>query len=85
MTLRPRAQVSMTRAEDGMVVLDERTGRYWQLNPTAAYVLERLAAGDTADQIAERIAASAGVDVADVRSDVDVFVGHLRSADLIAG
>ena len=85
MTLRPRTQVSMTRAEDGMVVLDERTGRYWQLNPTAAYVLERLTAGDTADQIAERIAASAGVDVADVRSDVDVFVGHLRSADLIAG
>ncbi|SDP57031.1 lasso peptide biosynthesis PqqD family chaperone [Lentzea jiangxiensis] len=85
MTLRPRTQVSMTRAEDGMVVLDERTGRYWQLNSTAAYVLERLTAGDTADQIAERIAASAGVDVADVRSDVDVFVGHLRSADLIAG
>lgn len=85
MTLRPRAQVTMTRADDGMVVLDERTGRYWQLNQTAAYVLERLAAGDTAGQIADRVAETAGADVADVRPDVDAFVAGLRAADLITG
>ncbi|GAA3838193.1 hypothetical protein GCM10022243_00850 [Saccharothrix violaceirubra] len=84
MTLRPRAQVTMTRADDGMVVLDERTGRYWQLNHSAAYMLERLVDGDTVDQVAEHVAASAGVDTADVRSDVDAFIGRLRHAGLIA-
>ncbi|MFD0392114.1 PqqD family peptide modification chaperone [Streptomyces nogalater] len=31
--------------DDGLVLLDERGGRYWQLNTTAAAILEHLARG----------------------------------------
>ncbi|KOU36459.1 hypothetical protein ADK54_33480 [Streptomyces sp. WM6378] len=35
----------MTDTPDGMVLLDEVTGRYWQLNRTAALVLRSLIDG----------------------------------------
>ncbi|MEU9118146.1 lasso peptide biosynthesis PqqD family chaperone [Streptomyces sp. NPDC048483] len=43
LTLRPG--VCMTDTPDGMVLLDEVTGRYWQLNRTAALVLRSLLDG----------------------------------------
>ncbi|TGA99094.1 lasso peptide biosynthesis PqqD family chaperone [Streptomyces sp. MZ04] len=43
LTLRPG--VCTTDTPDGMVLLDEVTGRYWQLNRTAALVLRSLIDG----------------------------------------
>ncbi|MGW4914533.1 lasso peptide biosynthesis PqqD family chaperone [Streptomyces sp. NPDC004270] len=43
LTLRPH--VCATDTPDGMVLLDEVTGRYWQLNRTAALVLRSLIEG----------------------------------------
>ncbi|QDQ09752.1 lasso peptide biosynthesis PqqD family chaperone [Streptomyces spectabilis] len=43
LTLRP--EVRATDTADGMVLLDEVTGRYWQLNRTAALVLRSLVGG----------------------------------------
>ncbi|MEV2256900.1 lasso peptide biosynthesis PqqD family chaperone [Streptomyces sp. NPDC050147] len=43
LTLRPG--VCTTDTPDGMVLLDEATGRYWQLNRTAALVLRTLIDG----------------------------------------
>ncbi|MER7794110.1 lasso peptide biosynthesis PqqD family chaperone [Streptomyces sp. NPDC097640] len=37
------AHVSATETEDGgMVLLDRRSGRYWQLNPTGGVILRAL-------------------------------------------
>ncbi|MEV0324376.1 lasso peptide biosynthesis PqqD family chaperone [Streptomyces sp. NPDC050658] len=44
LTLRPDVCATDT-ADDGMVLLDEATGRYWQLNRTAALVLRSLLDG----------------------------------------
>ncbi|TXS39682.1 lasso peptide biosynthesis PqqD family chaperone [Streptomyces sp. uw30] len=43
LTLRPG--VCATDTADGMVLLDEVTGRYWQLNRTAAIILRSLVDG----------------------------------------
>jgi hypothetical protein len=42
MTVRLRADMSATDTDDGPVLLDERVGRYWQLNRTGAFVLRLL-------------------------------------------
>ncbi|MCZ0991655.1 lasso peptide biosynthesis PqqD family chaperone [Streptomyces diastatochromogenes] len=52
-----RPGVCTTDTPDGMVLLDEVTGRYWQLNRTAALVLRSLLDGveppDTARALRE--------------------------------
>ncbi|MEU9879116.1 lasso peptide biosynthesis PqqD family chaperone [Streptomyces phaeochromogenes] len=45
MSLSLRPDVCATDTADGMVLLDEVTGRYWQLNHTAALVLRGLLDG----------------------------------------
>ncbi len=58
MSLALRHDVSATDTEDGMVLLDEITGRYWQLNGTGAAILRALLGGatarDTARSLGER-------------------------------
>ncbi|MGK5728380.1 lasso peptide biosynthesis PqqD family chaperone [Streptomyces sp. URMC 124] len=46
MNLTLRRDVSATDTEDGMVLLDERAGSYWQLNSTAALILRTLLDGN---------------------------------------
>lgn len=41
------AHVTACATEDGMVLLDERIGRYWQLNITGAAVVAALLDGAT--------------------------------------
>ncbi|MEU4208422.1 lasso peptide biosynthesis PqqD family chaperone [Streptomyces sp. NPDC026206] len=45
MSLTLRHDVCATDTEDGMVLLDEITGRYWQLNGTATLILRTLLGG----------------------------------------
>ncbi|MCQ8772342.1 lasso peptide biosynthesis PqqD family chaperone [Streptomyces telluris] len=45
MNLTLRRDVSATDTEDGMVLLDEQSGSYWQLNSTAALILRTLLDG----------------------------------------
>ncbi|MEU9056910.1 lasso peptide biosynthesis PqqD family chaperone [Streptomyces sp. NPDC048384] len=45
MSLTLRDGVCATDTADGMVLLDELSGRYWQLNRTAALVLRSLIDG----------------------------------------
>ncbi|MBT2387349.1 lasso peptide biosynthesis PqqD family chaperone [Streptomyces sp. ISL-11] len=47
--------MSATDTEDGMVLLDEATGRYWQLNGTAAVILRALLDGASPRQTAHRL------------------------------
>ncbi|RLV01286.1 PqqD family protein [Streptomyces griseocarneus] len=47
MTLALRHDITATDTDDGMVLLDEITGRYWVLNRTGALVLRTLLDGAT--------------------------------------
>lgn len=50
MSLRLAAHVTATETEHGVVLLDQGTGRYWQMNDTAALVLRCLLDGGTVEQ-----------------------------------
>lgn len=84
MSLALRHDVCATDTEDGMVLLDELTGRYWQLNTTARIVLRSLLDGatpqDTAHLLRERYpqltAERAAVDTA-------ALIDSLRTARLV--
>jgi hypothetical protein len=78
--LSPHTAAVMT--EDGTVLLNERTGHYWQLNRTGAYALEQLSAGQPLDRVATDIAARYGIDPIHVRTDITAMTDRLTEAGL---
>ncbi|MFD5030741.1 lasso peptide biosynthesis PqqD family chaperone [Streptomyces sp. NPDC058220] len=49
MTFALAPHVTITGTDHGMVLLNERTGRYWQMNDTGALVLRCLLDGGTVE------------------------------------
>ncbi|MBO3679692.1 lasso peptide biosynthesis PqqD family chaperone [Streptomyces sp. NEAU-YJ-81] len=84
MTFSLASHVTSTETDTGMVLLDERTGRYWQLNDTGALVLRCLLAGGTvasaASTLHERFSGAPEAATADVEKLVDA----LRAAKMVA-
>ncbi|MEU5052607.1 lasso peptide biosynthesis PqqD family chaperone [Streptomyces sp. NPDC021096] len=85
MTLRLHPDVASTDTDDGMVLLHQRTGRYWQLNPTGSHVLRSLLEGLSTDQIATALADRHRIDPQLARRDVLRVVEQLGSARLLEG
>ncbi|HEX2313998.1 MAG TPA: lasso peptide biosynthesis PqqD family chaperone [Thermomonospora sp.] len=83
MSLRFRADVATADTEYGTVLLDQRNGDYWQLNPTGALVVRRLLDGDTPERAAEALTEEFDVDLERARADVDALVAELRAAKLV--
>ncbi|MEU2872764.1 lasso peptide biosynthesis PqqD family chaperone [Streptomyces olivoreticuli] len=81
---RLRADVTCCTTEDGMVLLDERTGQYWQLNATGAAVLRALLDGFTPEQITDRLTQTRPVDRDRAAADVTALVDELTRAGLVA-
>lgn len=77
------ADVSACPTDDGMVLLDERTGRYWQLNTTGAAVLQALLDGATPEQITDRLAAARPVTHPRAAADVTALLDQLTRAKLV--
>ncbi len=78
-----REGVFVAETEDGIALLDEDSGQYWNLNPTAALVLRRLLDGGTRDQAAEEVTNEYMVDIDSAKRDVDELVEALQAAKLI--
>ncbi len=83
MTLSLSPDVTIAETEDGIVLLDQRNGRYWQLNRTGATTLRLLLEGLSPEQTASRLAAKAAVTANRALSDVEAIVSSLRSAHLV--
>ncbi|MDQ3825121.1 MAG: lasso peptide biosynthesis PqqD family chaperone [Actinomycetota bacterium] len=83
MPLRLRSDIATTDTDDSLVLLDERTGRYWQLNSTGAAVLHALLAGRHPDQIADDLATRYRIDVAQAQHDVTALTTQLQAAKLV--
>ncbi len=75
--------VATTDTDDGMVLLHQRTGRYWQLNATGAFVLHRLLNDGGVDQIATELAENHGIDPQRAREDVEAVIAQTRQAGLV--
>lgn len=75
-----RTGVTATPADDGLVLLDERTGHYWHLNPTGALVLQAESPTEAARALADRY----GIPHAQAVRDVTAIHRALHDAGLTA-
>lgn len=78
-----RGGVHATETEYGVALLDEHTGQYWTLNPTAVVVLRTLLDGGTFAQAARALAEGYDVDAGSADRDVRDLVAELESAELV--
>lgn len=83
MAVKLRAGVLEAETEYGIVLLEEKSGEYWNLNHTAASVLRTLVAGGSTEDAARELSASYAVDIDSAIADVGDLVAALRSADLV--
>jgi hypothetical protein len=81
--VRLHPDVSTTDTDDGTVLLNERTGRYWQLNTTGAHVLRELLDGRRPAAIATALASRYGIDSQQAERDVSAVIERLRGSELV--
>ncbi|SFK76710.1 lasso peptide biosynthesis PqqD family chaperone [Streptomyces pini] len=79
-----RQGVAMTTTEYGAVLLDERSGSYWQLNECGTVVVEALAQGRGREAAVERLLEEYDVGRAEAEADVAELTGRLVEAELLA-
>ncbi|WP_405591147.1 lasso peptide biosynthesis PqqD family chaperone [Streptomyces sp. NBC_01092] len=82
MPLRFGDNVSTAETDYGTVLLDERAGEYWELNPTATLVVRTLLAGGEESEAAAALVREFDIDQAQALQDVETLVGQLRSSGL---
>jgi Coenzyme PQQ synthesis protein D (PqqD) len=83
MTLKLRDGVSAADTDYGMALLDEDSGQYWNLNPTAALALRTLLGGGTTAQAVQDLTEQYAVDADIANRDVEELLDQLRSAGLV--
>jgi hypothetical protein len=75
--MRLSPKVTVTDTGDGMVLLNERTGRYWSLNATGRAVLRLLLDGRTPDDAVEELARRYPESAGGIAADVHALVRSL--------
>ncbi|MBF6175025.1 lasso peptide biosynthesis PqqD family chaperone [Nocardia blacklockiae] len=80
---RLRDDVSLCATPDGTILLDERNGRYWQLNPTGTEILAALLDGVAEDEVVRRLTESRPVARERAAADVADLLTQLARADLV--
>jgi hypothetical protein len=83
MTLKLRDGVSTANTDYGVMLLDEDSGQYWNLNPTAAVVLRTLLDGGSPQQAVQELTSQYSVDAGTASQDVQDLVAELHSAGLV--
>ncbi|WP_106399801.1 lasso peptide biosynthesis PqqD family chaperone [Actinocorallia populi] len=83
MGLRLRPGVSTADTSYGTVLLDERSGEYWQLNPTGALIVRLMLAGAGPERTAAALAEEFEVEEPRALRDVTALLEELRSARLV--
>lgn len=82
MTLRFSPDVSTAKTDYGTVLLDERSGGYWELNPTGTLVVQTLLEGADEAVAVDALVAQFDVEPAQAEQDVAALVRGLREAGL---
>ncbi|RZS33979.1 coenzyme PQQ synthesis protein D (PqqD) [Herbihabitans rhizosphaerae] len=83
MTIALSPHVLATETEGGLVLLDERAGKYWQLNGSGATTLRLLLDGRSAEQVADELTKGDPGAVPRAVADVRALVDSLRAARLV--
>ncbi|MEY9485156.1 hypothetical protein RKD26_000950 [Streptomyces calvus] len=82
MPLRFDAHVSTAETDYGTVLLDERAGTYWELNPTATLVVRTLLDGGEPADAATALTRTFDIEREQALQDVEALVADLREAGL---
>jgi hypothetical protein len=80
---RLRDDVSLVATDDGAVLLDQRAGRYWQLNGTGYATLRALLDGRTPEESARHLVDTHEVSMERATADVVALVRLLSEAKLV--
>ncbi|MBQ0867274.1 lasso peptide biosynthesis PqqD family chaperone [Streptomyces smyrnaeus] len=83
MTLALPREVILTETESGVVLLNEKDGRFWRLNDSGATALRLLLEGRTPREAAEELSAAGPQFLERATADVHGLVDALRSAGLL--
>ncbi|MGW7514229.1 lasso peptide biosynthesis PqqD family chaperone [Streptomyces sp. NPDC054796] len=75
--------VIATATEDGMVLLQVTTGRYWMLNGVGAVVVQLLMESKAVPAIVEELSTRFGEDPERVAADVRALLEQLADARLV--
>ncbi|MEU0768667.1 lasso peptide biosynthesis PqqD family chaperone [Streptomyces albogriseolus] len=82
MTLRPGVVTADT--EYGMALLDQNSGEYFTLNPTAALIVRTLLDGTSRQQAVTALTDRYDVPAEQVEEDITRILEELRAARLLA-
>ncbi|WP_435107720.1 PqqD family peptide modification chaperone [Nocardiopsis synnemataformans] len=85
MRLIPAPDVRFAGTDDGAMLLDLSTGRFYGLNPTAAIMWRHIAAGTAPEIIAEQLSGELGVAGERLLSDVRSLVAVLHRHGVLVG
>ncbi|WP_327738786.1 lasso peptide biosynthesis PqqD family chaperone [Streptomyces nojiriensis] len=75
--------VSIVHTEYGSVLLDERTGKYFQLNPTGTEVATGLMEQHEPTDIARKLVAEYDIGEEQAEADIAALIEQLREAELV--
>lgn len=84
MALRFGTDVSTAETDYGTVLLDERSGTYWELNPTGTVVIKTLLDGGDEAAAVAALVGEFDIDQAQAAQDVAALVRDLRATGLAA-
>jgi hypothetical protein len=82
--MRLRAGITVTSTDFGGVLLDERSGTYWQLNDSGTLVVSALAEGLDAAAVVDRLVATFDVGREQAETDVAGLTRQLVDAGMAA-
>ncbi|MET0134110.1 MAG: lasso peptide biosynthesis PqqD family chaperone [Kibdelosporangium sp.] len=85
MAITLRDRVSVVDTDYGVVLLDVRTGVYWELNSSGAVALKALLACADIGAATAEVTAQFDVDQQTATGDVRALLAELRSAGLVTG
>jgi hypothetical protein len=83
MGLQLREDVSIVRTDYGSVLLDERSGGYYQLNPTGTLVVRGLLEHQSEQEITKALVTEYEVSEGQAEADVAALVQQLIEAKLV--
>ncbi|MBB6488869.1 lasso peptide biosynthesis PqqD family chaperone [Rhizobium lusitanum] len=67
----------------GGILLDGKSGKYWELNPSGALSLSLLLDGEPSDKVCRRICSEYDVHAEEAGSDLQKLERHLRQERLV--
>lgn len=75
--------VRLRESNGQSVILDMKSGGYWQLNVTGSIIVSELVAGASIEEIIDMVASVSDIDSETARRDCVTFINELAGAGLL--